>query len=109
MDQGIEASVDGVLGGFGCLNEIDVEGSDGFLETLLPKRFGAEKRHLVALGIFLATSIIVFSWMPSCNFMLFNLILVIVNTSVASFNKKNLKPFSVDDCNSKIAVQALEE
>ncbi|CAA6657980.1 unnamed protein product [Spirodela intermedia] len=47
--EGVEASVEGVLGGYGCVNEVDVKGSDAFLRTLLPERFGAEKRHLVAL------------------------------------------------------------
>ncbi|XP_078437104.1 alpha amino-terminal protein methyltransferase [Wolffia australiana] len=47
--EGIEASVEGVLGGYGCLNGIDVKGSDAFLGTLLEERFGAENRRLVAL------------------------------------------------------------
>lgn len=44
--------MEGVLGGYGCVNEVDVRGSDAFLRSLLPERFGAEKRHLVALGSF---------------------------------------------------------
>jgi protein N-terminal methyltransferase len=48
--KGVEASVEGVLGGYGCVNDTDVKGSDAFLRTLLPLRFGEEKRHLVALG-----------------------------------------------------------
>ncbi|KAH7673702.1 Alpha-N-methyltransferase NTM1 protein [Dioscorea alata] len=47
--QGVEASVDGVLGGYGCVNEPDVKGSEGFLKPLLADRFGKQKRHLVAL------------------------------------------------------------
>lgn len=47
--EGVEASVDGVLGGYGHVNDIDVKGSDAFLKTLLPARFGAERRNLVAL------------------------------------------------------------
>ena len=46
----VEASVDGVLGGYGHVNEADVKGSAAFLNTLLPNRFGTERRHLVALG-----------------------------------------------------------
>ncbi|XP_008793567.2 alpha N-terminal protein methyltransferase 1 [Phoenix dactylifera] len=47
--QAVEASVDGVLGGYGHVNEVDVKGSEAFLNTLLPNRFGTERRHLVAL------------------------------------------------------------
>lgn len=46
----MEASVDGVLGGYGHVNDVDVKGSDAFLKTLLPARFGVERRNLVALG-----------------------------------------------------------
>lgn len=42
--------MDGVLGGYGCVNEADVRGSEVFLNSLLAERFGAEARHLVALG-----------------------------------------------------------
>lgn len=48
--KGVEASVEGVLGGYGCVNDTDVKGSEAFLKALLPLRFGKEKRHLVALG-----------------------------------------------------------
>ncbi|XP_044985103.1 alpha N-terminal protein methyltransferase 1 [Hordeum vulgare subsp. vulgare] len=47
--QGVEASTEGVLGGYGCVNDADVKGSDAFLRPLLAERFGAAKRHLVAL------------------------------------------------------------
>ncbi|KAM0924853.1 hypothetical protein ACQ4PT_004753 [Festuca glaucescens] len=47
--QGVEASTEGVLGGYGCVNDADVKGSDAFLRPLLAERFGAGKRHLVAL------------------------------------------------------------
>lgn len=47
--QGVEASVEGVLGGYGCVNDSDVKGSEAFLKTLLPVRFGNERRHLIAL------------------------------------------------------------
>jgi hypothetical protein len=46
----VEASTEGVLGGYGCVNDADVKGSDAFLRPLLAERFGAAKRHLVALG-----------------------------------------------------------
>ncbi|VAI22697.1 unnamed protein product [Triticum turgidum subsp. durum] len=47
--QGVEASTEGVLGGYGCVNDADVKGSAAFLRPLLTERFGAAKRHLVAL------------------------------------------------------------
>ncbi|XP_052201913.1 alpha N-terminal protein methyltransferase 1 isoform X2 [Diospyros lotus] len=49
--QGVEASVDGVLGGYGHVNEPDIKGSEAFLNTLLADRFpdGGRNRHLVAL------------------------------------------------------------
>lgn len=46
----MEASVDGVLGGYGHVNETDVRCSEAFLKTLLAERFGSGGRHLVALG-----------------------------------------------------------
>ena len=46
----MEASTEGVLGGYGCVNDADVKGSDAFIRPLLAERFGAAKRHLVALG-----------------------------------------------------------
>lgn len=51
-EKGVEASVDGVLGGYGHVNEADVKGSEAFLKTLLGERFfdGGKSRHLVALG-----------------------------------------------------------
>jgi len=45
----VEASTEGVLGGYGCVNDVDVKGSDAFLRPLLADRFGTAKRHLVAL------------------------------------------------------------
>ncbi|XP_059667613.1 alpha N-terminal protein methyltransferase 1 isoform X2 [Cornus florida] len=48
--EGVEASVDGVLGGFGHVNEPDIKGSEVFLNTLFAERFdGGRNRHLVAL------------------------------------------------------------
>ncbi|GLU17495.1 hypothetical protein SLE2022_338590 [Rubroshorea leprosula] len=49
--EGVEASVEGVLGGFGCVNEADIKGSEAFLSTLLHERFqnGGKSQHLVAL------------------------------------------------------------
>jgi protein N-terminal methyltransferase len=46
----VEASTEGVLGGYGCVNDVDVKGSDAFLRPLLAERFGHAKRRLVALG-----------------------------------------------------------
>ncbi|KAJ6423017.1 hypothetical protein OIU84_024030 [Salix udensis] len=49
--EGVEASVDGVLGGYGHVNDADVKGSEGFLQTLLAELFvdGGIDRHFVAL------------------------------------------------------------
>ncbi|XP_062161625.1 alpha N-terminal protein methyltransferase 1 isoform X2 [Alnus glutinosa] len=49
--QGVEASVDGVLGGYGHVNEADIQGSEAFLNTLLSERFpnAGTDSHLVAL------------------------------------------------------------
>ncbi|KAK8664956.1 hypothetical protein V6N13_084724 [Hibiscus sabdariffa] len=49
--EGVEASVDGVLGGFGQVNDADIKGSEAFLNTLLHERFGdaGRNQHLVAL------------------------------------------------------------
>ncbi|XP_059440274.1 alpha N-terminal protein methyltransferase 1 [Corylus avellana] len=45
------ASVDGVLGGYGHMNEADIRGSEAFLNTLLSERFpnAGTDSHLVAL------------------------------------------------------------
>ncbi|KAK9133964.1 hypothetical protein Scep_013492 [Stephania cephalantha] len=51
--EGVEASIDGVLGGYGHVNGADIKGSEGFLKTLLFDRFGpnfATHQRLVALG-----------------------------------------------------------
>ncbi|KAK1643498.1 hypothetical protein QYE76_061303 [Lolium multiflorum] len=48
--QGVEASTEGILVGYGCVNDADVKGSDAFLRPLLAERFSGAKRHLVALG-----------------------------------------------------------
>ncbi|PIA37843.1 hypothetical protein AQUCO_03000408v1 [Aquilegia coerulea] len=51
--QNVEASVDGVLGGYGCVNETDIKTSEAFLKNILSERFAssnsASNRHLVAL------------------------------------------------------------
>lgn len=49
----MEASVDGVLGGYGHVNEADINDSEAFLNTLLTVFFpdAGRDRHLVALGI----------------------------------------------------------
>jgi hypothetical protein len=49
----VEASTEGVLGGYGCVNDADVKGSDAFLRPLLADQFGTANRHLVALGEFI--------------------------------------------------------
>ena len=51
----MEASVNGVLGGYGNVNEADIMGSEAFLNILLSERFSkasaaTSQRHLVALG-----------------------------------------------------------
>lgn len=59
QEKGVEASVDGVLGGFGQVNDADIKGSEAFLNTLLQERFGGRGRnqHLVALGTSLSLSL----------------------------------------------------
>ncbi|XP_010537339.2 PREDICTED: alpha N-terminal protein methyltransferase 1 [Tarenaya hassleriana] len=49
--EGVEASVDGVLGGYGHVNDADIVGSEVFLKTLLRERLadGGMNRYLVAL------------------------------------------------------------
>ncbi|KAK9156327.1 hypothetical protein Sjap_003807 [Stephania japonica] len=50
--EGVEASIDGVLGGYGHVNGADIKGSEGFLKTLLSDRLGpdfATHQRLVAL------------------------------------------------------------
>ncbi|XP_057780783.1 alpha N-terminal protein methyltransferase 1-like [Salvia miltiorrhiza] len=45
--QGVEATVDGVLGGYGHVNKPDIEGSEAFLNLILAERFpdaGSERR-----------------------------------------------------------------
>ncbi|PKA64380.1 Alpha N-terminal protein methyltransferase 1 [Apostasia shenzhenica] len=44
--EGVEASVDGVLGGYGHVNEADVRGSEAFLKPILIDRFGRGRRNL---------------------------------------------------------------
>ncbi|KAA0052465.1 alpha N-terminal protein methyltransferase 1 isoform X2 [Cucumis melo var. makuwa] len=49
--QGVEASVDGVLGGYGHVNDADILGSEVFLKSVLGERlsFAGKDRPLVAL------------------------------------------------------------
>ncbi|GMN68015.1 hypothetical protein TIFTF001_037073 [Ficus carica] len=53
--EGVEASVDGVLGGYGHVNEPDIKDSEAFLSLLLnelfprPSSATTDQRHLVAL------------------------------------------------------------
>ena len=51
-EKGEEASEDGVLGGYGHVNDPDIKSSEAFLNTLLSDQFTDEKRnrHLVVLG-----------------------------------------------------------
>lgn len=51
-EKGVEATVDGVLGGYGHVNDADIRESESFLNTLLAERFPdtGTSRHLVALG-----------------------------------------------------------
>lgn len=51
-EKGVEATVDGVLGGYGHVNDADIRGSESFLNSLLAERFPdtGTSRHLVALG-----------------------------------------------------------
>lgn len=50
--------MDGVLGGYGHVNDADIKGSEAFLQTLLSELVvdGGRDQHLVALGtLFLDT------------------------------------------------------
>ncbi|KAF6159281.1 hypothetical protein GIB67_032052 [Kingdonia uniflora] len=51
--EGVEATVDGVLGGYGHVNEPDIKCSEAFLKTLFSELGVATTadRHVVALGI----------------------------------------------------------
>lgn len=59
--KGVEATVDGVLGGYGHVNEADIKASEEFLNTILAERFldAGRGRHIVALG---SPSILFYSW-----------------------------------------------
>lgn len=50
----VDASVDGVLGGYGDVNDADIKGSEAFLNPLLADFLldRGKNRHLVALGMF---------------------------------------------------------
>lgn len=52
-EKGVEATVDGVLGGYGHVNKPDIESSEAFLNSILVELFpdAGRGRHLVALGI----------------------------------------------------------
>lgn len=66
-EKGVEASVDGVLGGYGHVNEADIHGSEAFLKTLLSERYpnaGTEGR-LVALGT-LSLQLRMFEYLYTC-------------------------------------------
>lgn len=53
-EQGVNATVDGVLGGYADVNEPDITCSDDFLKIILSERFNADAKTqpLVALGTF---------------------------------------------------------
>lgn len=53
-EKGVEATMDGVLGGYGHVNDVDIKASEAFLNTLLAERFpdAGRGRHLVALGTY---------------------------------------------------------
>ncbi|KAL3616795.1 hypothetical protein CASFOL_039189 [Castilleja foliolosa] len=50
-EKGVEATVDGVLGGYGHVNKPDIEGSEAFLKSIFAEKFpdAGKGRHLVAL------------------------------------------------------------
>ncbi|GAA0172436.1 methyltransferase [Lithospermum erythrorhizon] len=52
--QGVEATVDGVLGGYGHVNDADISASEAFLHTILAEKFpdAAKNNNFVALGTF---------------------------------------------------------
>ena len=54
LSQDVDASIDGVLGGYGHVNEPDVAASDEFLmenfHNLAHPSLSDKSRHLVALG-----------------------------------------------------------
>lgn len=52
-EKGVEATVDGVLGGYGHVNKPDIECSEAFLNSILAERFtdAGKRRRLVTLGI----------------------------------------------------------
>lgn len=54
--------MDGVLGGFGQVNDADIKGSEAFLNTLLHERLGdgGKNQQLVALGTLLFLSLLAF-------------------------------------------------
>ncbi|KAL6561894.1 hypothetical protein OROGR_002901 [Orobanche gracilis] len=49
--EGVEATLDGVLGGYGHVNKPDIDGSEAFLNSLLAERYpdAGRQRRLVAL------------------------------------------------------------
>lgn len=52
-EKGVEATVDGVLGGYGHVNKPDIESSEAFLNSILAEQFpdAGRGRRLVTLGI----------------------------------------------------------
>ena len=68
--KGVEASVDGVLGGYGHVNDADITGSEVFLKTLMQERLvnGGTNQHLVALGTLLL-SLVFLAFLFTCVFL----------------------------------------
>lgn len=54
LNKEVDASVDGVLGGYGSVNEADIKESEDFLKNLFSDLLfdTPTNRHLVALGMF---------------------------------------------------------
>lgn len=61
-EKGVEATVDGVLGGYGQVNEPDIKGSEEFLNSLLAERFldAGGGGNLVVLGTLCWLSVSIF-------------------------------------------------
>lgn len=60
--QAVDATVDGVLGGYGHVNDVDIKGSEGFLKLLFSERLGCQSPNLVALGKLIFLSLSLFSF-----------------------------------------------
>lgn len=83
--QGIDATVDGVLGGYGHVNEVDIKGSEGFLKLLFSERLGGQSPNLVALGKLIFNSFFFF-WRGEIKLLFLNLKFVIFVVCSLSVN-----------------------